>query len=180
MLFRLLFDVVPEARLLVEEVVPPVVFFVVAIYGLWGAISVALGLPALVYLLLPPKAKKGDEWIEVADLARIAPNSPVELTFRRTRIDGWKVISEKSTAWVVKTADNHVTAFGPQCTHLGCAYHFDEAKKQFLCPCHNSVFAIDGNVVAGPAPRPLDRFEAKVQNNKLLLGEIRESKETTG
>ena len=57
---------------------------------------------------------------------------------------------------------------------------FDEAKKQFLCPCHNSVFAIDGNVVAGPAPRPLDRFEAKVQNNKLLLGEIRESKETTG
>ena len=78
-------------------------FYVVAIYGLWGAIAAALGLPALVYLLFPPKAKKGDEWIEVGDVGRLAPNSPVELTFRRTRIDGWKVTSEKSTAWVVKT-----------------------------------------------------------------------------
>jgi len=42
------------------------------------------------------------------------------------------------------------------------------------------VFSIDGKVVSGPAPRALDRFEAKVQNNKLLLGEIRESKEPAG
>jgi menaquinol-cytochrome c reductase iron-sulfur subunit len=80
----------------------------------------------------------------------------------------------------VKLDGGDVVAFAPQCTHLGCAYHFDETEKQFLCPCHNSVFSIDGKVVSGPAPRPLDRFDAKVQNNKLLLGEIRESKETAG
>src|ERR1039457_1544701 len=80
-------------------------FYVVAIYSLWGAISAALGLPALVYLLFPPKARKADEWIEVGDIGRLTPNSPVELTFRRTRVDGWKVISEKSTAWVVKNSD---------------------------------------------------------------------------
>src|ERR1017187_4757726 len=85
-------------------------FYVVAIYSLWGAISAALGLPALVYLLFPPKAKKGDEWIEIGDIARLTPLSPVEMTFRRTRVDGWKVISEKSTVWVVKIADNQVTA----------------------------------------------------------------------
>src|SRR3954447_23524133 len=80
-------------------------FYVVAIYGLWGAISAALGLPALIYLLFPPKVKKTDEWIEVGDISRLTPNSPVELTYRRTRTDGWKVMSEKSTAWVVKSAD---------------------------------------------------------------------------
>ena len=152
-------------------------FYVVGIYGLWAAISAAIGLPALIYLLFPPKAQKGQEWIEVGDITHIAPNSPVELTYRRTRVDGWKVISEKSTAWVVKAADNKVTAFGPQCTHLGCAYHWDDGKDQFLCPCHTSLFAIDGKVTAGPAPRPLDRYQTKVEGNKLLLGKLQESAE---
>lgn len=152
-------------------------FYVVAIYGLWGAISAALGLPALIYLLFPPKAKKGEEWIEVGDITRLAPNSPVELTYRRTRVDGWKVTSEKSTAWVVKTADNQVTAFGPQCTHLGCAYHWDDGRDQFLCPCHTSLFAINGKVVSGPAPRPLDRYQTRIDGNKLLLGKLQESPE---
>ena len=147
-------------------------FYVVAIYALWGAISAALGLPALVYLLFPPKAKKGDEWIEVGDISHMTPLSPVEMTFRRTRIDGWKVTSEKSTAWVVKSSDNQVTAFGPQCTHLGCAYHWEEGKGQFLCPCHTSLFSIDGKVVAGPAPRPLDRFQTRLNGSKLLLGKL--------
>jgi menaquinol-cytochrome c reductase iron-sulfur subunit len=110
----------------------------------------------------------------------MVPESPVEMVFRRNRIDGWRILSEKSTAWAVKLDNGEVIALAPQCTHLGCAYHWDDPKKQFLCPCHNSVFSIDGKVVSGPAPRPLDRFEAKVQNNKLMLGEIQDSKESAG
>ena len=152
-------------------------FFVGAIYGMMGAISVALGVPALIYLLFPPKAKKESEWIEIGDIARIAPNSPVELTFRRNRTDGWKVISEKSTAWVVKSADNRITAFGPQCTHLGCAYHWEEGKNEFLCPCHSSLFGIDGRVISGPAPRPLDRYQTRIEGNKLMVGKLNVSAE---
>jgi menaquinol-cytochrome c reductase iron-sulfur subunit len=117
---------------------------------------------------------------EAGDVAKMVPNSPVEMVFRRNRIDGWRILSEKSTAWAVKLDNGEVIAFAPQCTHLGCAYHWDDPKKQFLCPCHNSVFSIDGKVISGPAPRPLDQFEAKVQNNKLMLGEIRESKDQAG
>ena len=152
-------------------------FFVGAIYGMMGAISAALGVPALIYLLFPPKAKKESEWIEIGDIARLASNSPVELTFRRTRTDGWKVMSEKSTAWVVKSADNRITAFGPQCTHLGCAYHWEEGKNEFLCPCHSSLFGIDGRVISGPAPRPLDRYQTKIEGNKLLVGKLNVSAE---
>jgi len=148
-------------------------FYIGAIYGLWATISAALSLPALFYLLFPPKARKENEWVEAGDISKIAPDSPVEMSFRRNRVDGWKVISEKSTAWVVKHADNSVVAFGPQCTHLGCAYHWEEGKNEFLCPCHSSLFAVDGRVISGPAPRPLDRYDVKVQGSKLLIGDLR-------
>jgi menaquinol-cytochrome c reductase iron-sulfur subunit len=92
-------------------------------------------------------------------------------------VDGWKIQSEKTTAWVVKLAGSQVVAYGPQCTHLGCAYHWDDNANHFLCPCHTSVFAVDGAVLSGPAPRPLDRYETKVENGKLLLGPLRQSKE---
>src|SRR4029077_7611100 len=77
-------------------------FYIGAIYGIGVFISAALGLPAIAYLLLPPKAKKADEWIEIGDAPRLIPNAPVEMSFRHNRVDGWKIISEKGTAWVVK------------------------------------------------------------------------------
>ncbi|MEO8596386.1 MAG: Rieske (2Fe-2S) protein [Candidatus Solibacter sp.] len=153
-------------------------FFVVAIYGMMGAISAALGLPALVYLLLPPKVQKRTEWVEAGDISHLAPDTPAEISYHRNRVDGWKVISEKSTVWVVKSADNTVTAYGPQCTHLGCAYHWDDNRDQFLCPCHTSLFSIDGKVTGGPAPRPLDRYQTKVEGTVLLLGKLQRSPET--
>jgi menaquinol-cytochrome c reductase iron-sulfur subunit len=155
-------------------------FFLTMMYGLWAAIGTALSIPAAIYLLLPPKLRRDTEWTEAGDVAKMVPESPVEMVFRRNRTDGWRILSEKSTAWAVKLGSGEVIALAPQCTHLGCAYHWDDPKKQFLCPCHTSVFSIDGKVVSGPAPRPLDRYDAKVQNNKLLLGEIHESKESAG
>jgi len=154
-------------------------FFVGAIYAIWGIIAAALSIPAAIYLLLPPRARKSDEWVEVGDVRKLAQNSPVEMVFRRNRTDGWRITSEKSTAWVVKT-DKGVMAYGPQCTHLGCAYHWEEGKKEFVCPCHSSLFSIDGRVISGPAPRPLDRYQTQVKGTKLLLGKIEVSPEAQG
>lgn len=151
------------------------VFHLSVIYGLWTVIGAAMSIPAAVYLLFPPRAKKKPEWVDVGDLAQIRVNTPEEVVFRRMRVDGWKVTSEKSTAWVVRTSERDVVAFAPQCTHLGCAYHWDEQNKEFLCPCHTSTFALDGRVLAGPAPRPLDRFNIKVDGSKLWLGDVQKS-----
>lgn len=152
-------------------------FYIGAIYGMMAAISGALGVPALAYLFIPGKPRKKEDWIEVGDIARLTPNVPVELAFRRMRVDGWKTVSEKSTAWVVKTGDSQVTAFGPQCTHLGCAYHWEQDANHFLCPCHTSIFSADGKVVAGPAPRPLDRYDTRIEGTRLLLGKLHPSAE---
>jgi menaquinol-cytochrome c reductase iron-sulfur subunit len=150
-------------------------FYVAVIYGLGTLMSAALAIPAAIYLLLPPKAKKSSGWVEAGDLAQLPLQTPEEVVFRRNRADGWKVTSEKSTAWVVKTADHEAIAFAPQCTHLGCAYHWDDGNKNFLCPCHTSTFDLQGKVLSGPAPRPLDRYEVKLDGSKVLLGEIKRS-----
>lgn len=152
-------------------------FCVTCIYSLWGLIGLALGLPAGVYLLVPPKPRKESEWVEAGDVSQLEPGVPNELVFRRNRVDGWKITSEKTSAWVVKVSDADVVAFSPICTHLGCAYHWDERKNNFLCPCHSSTFGLDGRVLSGPAQRPLDRFRVRIENGRLLLGAAERSTE---
>ena len=154
-------------------------FHVAAIYGLMSLITAALGLPALLYLLVPAKIRRQNDWVEAGDITQVPHGTPVEMTFRRLRVDGWKVSSQQDTVWVVKTAQNQITAFSPTCTHLGCPYHWDEGKKEFVCPCHDSLFAADGRVIGGPAPRPLDRYATKLEGNKLLLGPIERSQEAS-
>jgi len=149
-------------------------FYLTFIFGLWSSIAAALAAPALLYLFLPPKVRRESEWIEAGDITTLQPKIPVEMVFRKNRVDGWKISSEKQTAWVVKLPDQ-IVAFGPQCTHLGCAYHWDEAKSEFICPCHNSVFAANGVVTSGPAPRPLDRYDVKIDGGKLLVGALHAS-----
>ncbi len=46
--------------------------------------------------------------------------------------------------------------FSSICPHLGCRYQWVGEQKRFICPCHGSQFGIQGERVAGPAPRGLD------------------------
>jgi menaquinol-cytochrome c reductase iron-sulfur subunit len=147
------------------------------IQGFGAIIGLALAIPSALYLLSPPKPKRESDWVDAGDISSLAPNVPAEISFRQKRTDGWREISEKRTAWVVKT-DSGLVAFGPQCTHLGCAYHWDDAKTQFVCPCHTTLFSIDGKVLSGPAPRPLDRYDTRLNGKNLLLGPLRASGET--
>ncbi len=61
------------------------------------------------------------------------------------------------------------------CTHLGCSYRpFGPPNPQYpqvhaLCPCHGSVFARDGRVLDGPAPRPLPFYHIELTPDGRLL-----------
>jgi menaquinol-cytochrome c reductase iron-sulfur subunit len=126
------------------------------------------------YLFGRQATQKGG-WADAGDVSDIQRGEPCQVRFERAVVDGWKIQNEESSAWIILDEQRHVTAFSPQCTHLGCAYHWQAEKKLFTCPCHGSEFNIRGDVVAGPASRPLDRYSTKLENNRLWLGPLEKS-----
>jgi menaquinol-cytochrome c reductase iron-sulfur subunit len=140
--------------------------------GLMGAAIAGLG---GVYLMTPARKQKLSGWVEAADASKLPTGTAEEVVFERRRADGWRLTREKSSAWIVKKSEQEIIAFAPGCTHLGCAFRYEAAKKNFLCPCHVSEFSLDGKVLSGPAPRPLDQYEVKVDNGRVLLGEIKKA-----
>ena len=151
-------------------------FYQRIIYGLSSLMTATLALPAVGYLFVPSRKRQETGWTDAGPIATLRQNAPRELVFQKKRVDGWKISTVRATAWAVKT-EQEIIAFAPQCTHLGCGYHWNEEKSQFLCPCHNSIFSIDGQVVGGPAPRPLDRYEVRVEGERLWLGSATSSSE---
>lgn len=63
---------------------------------------------------------------------------------------------KEQRVWIVRH-DDKLYAFWGRCTHLGCTPNWFDAEKRFKCPCHGSNFNIEGDVIAGPAPKPLNR-----------------------
>lgn len=55
------------------------------------------------------------------------------------------------------------------CTHLGCIVTWDSAKKMVVCPCHNGVFDYKGNIVSGPAPKPLPSYSVAVKGDSVMV-----------
>lgn len=56
----------------------------------------------------------------------------------------------------------NVEAFNTTCPHAGCFVVFNRARDMFHCPCHNSVWSVDGRLTSGPSPRDLDQLDAEV------------------
>ena len=61
--------------------------------------------------------------------------------------------------YVFRDRDKGFSVASAVCTHLGCTVNYFQSDQKFHCPCHGSVFARDGVVIHGPAPRPLNWFE---------------------
>ena len=110
-------------------------FFLGAIYGLWGLITAAIVLPASAYLMLPlqERARTATGW-KWATSSQLRVREPEEVVFRRKRVDGWKVVSEKTSTWLVRLSDKEVVAYTPQCTHLGCAYPLGSGDQRLRLP----------------------------------------------
>ena len=61
-------------------------------------------------------------------------------------------------------------ALSAACTHLRCTVRI---SRQFLtCPCHGSTFALTGEVLRGPAERPLKTYRVQMSHHALYIDTI--------
>jgi len=140
-----------------------------AIFALGGLITAAFGGLGISYFLSPLWVKQKEDWADLGEVSKIPVGVPTKMEFVQRKRDGWVIVEGRSSAWVVTPDGKDFTIYDPHCTHLGCPYRWDQTKKLFLCPCHNGVFSIDGGIVSGPVPRPLDRYAHKVVGGKLFI-----------
>lgn len=61
---------------------------------------------------------------------------------------------------VIINRDGEIAAQSLVCTHLGCTVA--ESASGFDCPCHGSQFDESGNVLAGPAQKPLNNLRVEI------------------
>ena len=78
---------------------------------------------------------------------------------------GALIFGQKQIAVIKENKD--VYALNLTCTHLGCMVN--ATSKGFICPCHGSVFTIRGDVVKGPADRPLKRLAVEEKGDNVLI-----------
>lgn len=65
--------------------------------------------------------------------------------------------------------EDGLLAFYWKCTHLGCTVPWSSDLGFFRCPCHGSEFDRHGVVIGGPAPRPMDIMEVKIDGNNVIV-----------
>jgi len=143
--------------------------FMIRAIGILAAVCGAVvGIP-LVGSFIGPRKASSDHWIRVADLKDLPAGRPVGLKVVDVQEDAYLQEPVTRHLWVTKHGDAAVTVFSPTCPHLGCQVDWNAASGHFECPCHGSVYAPDGKVLGGPAPRPLDALATRIEQGSLSV-----------
>jgi Rieske Fe-S protein len=136
-------------------------------------ITAVIGLPAIAYLIDPAlKAAAKEAWISLGPLDHFEIGMPTLVTFTRSRVNGWEKTVNSYGVFVIRKSETEVEVLSSKCTHLGCRVNWKEAQQAYVCPCHDATFDIDGKVLGGPPPRPLDRYAGdalKVEEGVVMI-----------
>ena len=123
---------------------------------------ITAGLAGLVGAAAAPKtAATTVRWRKASTIFDLPPNAPFAAVMAERTSDGWFETSKQTVVYIDKQGDTY-RALSATCSHLGCRVTWDEARTQYLCPCHGGVYDREGKVVSGPPPEPLRRVNVRV------------------
>ncbi|MFN8007812.1 MAG: Rieske (2Fe-2S) protein [Terriglobia bacterium] len=72
-------------------------------------------------------------------------------------------------ALLIRVNDTEWRAFSAICTHLNCTVQYQESTQQIWCACHNGFYDMNGKVVSGPPPRPLEEYAVHVRGDEIVI-----------
>jgi Rieske Fe-S protein len=70
---------------------------------------------------------------------------------------------------LVRNADGSYRAFSATCTHLNCTVQYRGDLEQLWCACHNGFYDMNGKVVSGPPPNPLEVYIVNVADGDVVV-----------
>ena len=120
--------------------------------ALWSAVGVSVA--AVVRFLTPNVFYEPPQSFKIGNPADFAFGPPTFLA--------------EEKIYVFRDPQKGFAVASAVCTHLGCTVGYFQSDQRFHCPCHGSVFASDGAVQHGPAPKPLQWFEVTLARDGQL------------
>jgi Rieske Fe-S protein len=118
--------------------------------------------PVLAYLKPPEVVEAMTSSIKVGNIEDFPINSGKNFKFGR------------KPGLLLHLPDGNWRAFNATCTHLGCIVQYRKDLGVIWCACHNGRFNLNGKNIAGPPPRPLEKFEVHVKNDEVFVSRLSE------
>ncbi len=131
--------------------------FLKGIFAFLGTTATVSFLYPMVRYLTPPRGEVGSQAMTFAK-KDIPLNRSLHFVFN------------KVPAIVINQQEKGYIAFSRVCTHLGCLVDYDAASGMMVCPCHAGRYDLEGTVLSGPPPRPLQKLPVKVEGDHVVIG----------
>jgi menaquinol-cytochrome c reductase iron-sulfur subunit len=144
-------------------------FLVRAITAIHATIGATVAFIVGSTTLAPSFSRRDETWLRAAPLETLAENTPVPVTLRVTRSDGYSQVVDRTVVYLVRTGEENVRALHSTCTHLGCRTSYDRKSKRILCPCHGGMFDVNGDVLGGPPPTPLPTLSTRIEDGHVMV-----------
>lgn len=123
----------------------------------WGALLVAILHPIIKFLSPPPSVESSQSSVVAGTVKEFHPNSGKIFKF------GGK------PGILIQTPAGEFRAFSAICTHLGCIVQYRPDLRHIWCACHNGHYDLYGRNIAGPPPRPLERYQVNIRGDEIIV-----------
>ena len=170
-------------------------FLELSTLGLGGVITAIVTVPILGFAVLPAFVDQELDDLDLGPLDNFPEGKWIETTYLSNPREG--EVSRR-TAYIRNNGELSAgvpsfTIISNRCVHLGCPVQAsgpraEEEKKvetkvgevtltevtpaAFSCPCHGGAYDLEGNRTAGPPVRSLDRYQFKIEGDRLVLAQV--------
>lgn len=136
--------------------------------------SVAGPVVAAAFRFLRPRAGEvglsaaaQSNWLPVAKVSDVTGAEPLRRDVLIEQRAGWSSTLRSHGVYVLPGKEARIVS--AVCPHEGCEVDWDSERREFQCPCHDSVFGADGSRLGGPAQRGLDQLPSRLNGDTLEM-----------